>query len=232
MTTFFALAAATDQASACLQLPTEITIAGSVLEEKPVEIDGNEIHFFSGQGSVRISYRRISRKWCFERLNIRGGTEDSGCISETYGAGGEPMYLVKGQLKRSIPLRDADGNTYAELSFRGDRMVANLLSPDGKLGAQRLTFTDQSEGGRESVRVTSRLCEIGAQCEGASFTSARNAHMRERDLRDEARSYGPLNLSNSRADYYARSCHAPYAVLRRGQDFQLATRRSNTDGDR
>jgi hypothetical protein len=195
--------------------------------ERPITVDGNSVELANAQGSVRFAYNRISRKWCFQRMNAQGSEDDSGCVTETTGVGGAPMLQVKGRLKRSVPLRDAEGNTYAELTFRGERMTAMLLDSAGNLGAQRVVFTDQTDGGRESVRVTSRLCDAGMYCEGASFTSTRNRYMRGPDSRAPASSYGPLNLSNTRADFQGRECQPPYAVLRRGQDFRLADRLSN-----
>lgn len=222
------LAIATEQAMACMQVPTELTMQGTKLMDKPITVDGNNVELANGDGSVRFAYNRISRKWCFQRMNAQGSEDDSGCVTETTAAGGAPMLQVKGQLKRSLPLRDDQGNTYAELTFRADRMTATLLDSQGNLGAQRVSFTDQTDGGRESVRVTSRLCDAGSQCEGASFTSAKNRYMRGPDSRTQSRSYGPLNLANTRSDFQGRECEAPYAVMRRGRDFRLAG--SNTNG--
>lgn len=210
-------------ANACQQLATDIIVSGTAFASHPVSVDGNVISFLTGQGSLEFSYQRLSRKWCFERRNPTGTSEDSGCITETLANGGEAMLLVKGQLKRSLPLRDSQGNTYAEISIKGDRLTAQLLNAEGALGDQSLTVKDLTDGPNQSLKMATKLCSgAPARCEGASFTTARNGLIRSLDSRSTAKNHGPVDLANTRADFHSRSCIAPYAVLRQRPDFRIA----------
>jgi hypothetical protein len=230
LTFFLLLALGSPQARACVNVPTNLVVNGTAFATHPVVVNGNSITFQAGQGTLELSYQGISRKWCFERRSLSGAGEDSGCITETRAGGGEAMLMVKNQLKRSLPLRDASGEIYAELFINKGMLSARLLNENGDIGDQSLNFQDQSEAAHQSVKVTSRLCGAGLKCEGASFTSTRNALMRSPDSRAQARAYGPLDLANTKADYHARACRPPYAVQRRGPIYYKIADRVDVSG--